>query len=213
VRNARIVVVDDEVGTRAAITASWLVQLGWGEVHALAVRQTGDGRVSGPDQLPLVHQPPAGETVTPAALKGELDAGAVAVIDLETSLVYAAGHIPGAKFAVRTKLDVARDLKDDAPIVLTSSDGILAAFAAEELAATAGRPVRVLAGGTNAWRKAGFALESGETALLHTTDDVWRSPYQQSGDRLAAFQAYLDWEVGLLDQIRRDPTVSFKVLP
>jgi rhodanese-related sulfurtransferase len=212
-RNARIVVVDDEVGVRAAITASWLVQLGWGEVHALAVRQTGDGRVRGPDRPPLLRQPPAVDAVTPAALKAELDAGAVTVIDLDTSLLYAAGHIPGAKFAVRARLDAARDFKESVSVVLTSSDGILAAFAAAELTASAGRPVRVLAGGTSAWRAAGLALESGETVLLHATDDVWRSPYQQAGDRIAAFQAYLGWEVGLLDQIRRDPTVSFKVVP
>jgi rhodanese-related sulfurtransferase len=212
-RNARIVVVDDELGARAAITASWLVQLGWDEVHALAVRQTGDGRLTGPDQPPLLCEPPAVELVTPDALKAELDAGAVRVIDLDTSLAYAAGHIPGARFAVRANLDGTRDFKDDASVVLTSSDGTLAAFAAAELAARAGRPFRALAGGTNGWRASGLPLETGETTLIHQTDDVWRSPYQQAGDRLAAFQAYLDWEVGLLEQIRRDPTVSFKVFP
>lgn len=212
-RNARIVVVDDEVGVRAAITASWLVQLGWGEVHALAIRQTGEGRLAGPDHPPLLRAPPAAETITPAALKAELDTGAVTVIDLDTSLGYAAGHIPGAKFAIRARLDASRDLDDQSAIVLTSADGVLAAFAAAELAPQLGRPVRVLAGGTQAWRAAGLPLEAGETALIHDADDVWRSPYQQSGDRLAAFKAYLDWEVGLLAQIERDPDLSFKVYP
>ncbi|WP_316233666.1 rhodanese-like domain-containing protein [Bradyrhizobium sp. SZCCHNPS2010] len=212
-RNARIVVVDDEVGVRAAITASWLVQLGWGEVHALAVRQTGEGRLTGPDRPPLLRAPPSVETIAPAALKAELDAGAVTVIDLDTSLAYAAGHVPGAKFAVRARLDTSHDIDEGSAIVLTSSDGVLAAFAAAELAPRAGRPLRVLAGGTQAWRAAGLPLETGETALIHEADDVWRSPYQQSGDRLAAFKAYLDWEVGLLAQIERDPDLSFKVFP
>ncbi|MGJ5202821.1 rhodanese-like domain-containing protein [Bradyrhizobium sp. HKCCYLR20261] len=212
-RNARIVVVDDQVGVRAAITASWLVQLGWGEVHALAVRQTGEGRLTRPDQPPLLRAPPAVETIAPAALKAELDTGAVTVIDLDTSLVYAASHIPGARFAIRARLDASRDLGDHSAIVLTSADGVLAAFAAAELAPQIGRPVRVLAGGTQAWRAAGLPLETGETALIHEADDVWRSPYQQSGDRLAAFKAYLDWEVGLLAQIERDPDLSFKVFP
>jgi len=210
-RNARIVVVDDEVGVRAAITASWLVQLGVGEVHALALRQTGEGRLKGPDRPPLLRDPPAVETVSPEALKAALEAGAVTVIDLDTSLAYAAGHIPGAKFAVRARLDLARDVKGDTSIVLTSSDGIVAAFAGAEPTASAARSIRVLAGGTNAWRASGLPLETGETALIHPTDDVWRTPYQQAGDRLAAFQAYLDWEIGLIAQIRRDPTVSFKV--
>ncbi|WP_315777358.1 MULTISPECIES: rhodanese-like domain-containing protein [unclassified Bradyrhizobium] len=212
-RNARIVVVDDEVGVRAAITASWLVQLGWGEVHALAVWQTGEGRLAGPDRPPLLRAPPSVETIAPAALKHELDAGAVTVIDLDTSLAYASGHIPGARFAVRARLDVSRDIEGGSAIVLTSADGILAAFAAAELAPRTGRSVRVLAGGTQAWRAAGLPLETGETALIHDADDVWRSPYQKSGDRLAAFKAYLDWEIGLLAQIERDPDLSFKVFP
>lgn len=210
-RNARIVVVDDEIGVRAAITASWLVQLGWGEVYALATRQAGEGRQTGPDRPPLLRHPPEVETLSPAALKAELDRGRVTVLDLDTSLSYAKGHIPGANFAVRAKLGSARDFSGDTSVVLTSSDGVLAAFAAPELAASAWRPVQVLAGGTGAWREQGLPLEIGETALLHSTDDVWRSPYQQSGDRLAAFQAYLDWEIGLIEQLRRDPTVSFKV--
>ncbi|MDR3376619.1 MAG: rhodanese-like domain-containing protein [Ancalomicrobiaceae bacterium] len=211
-RHSRIVVVDDEVGARAAITASWLVQLGWGEVFALAVRQTGEGRVTGPERAPLIQASPTAETITPDALQAELDAGGVTVIDLDTSLAYAAGHIPGATFAIRARIDVERDGLAGKSVVMTSSDGVAAAFAAADFAKS-GLSVRVLDGGTHAWQRAGLPLETGETSVLHAADDVWRTPYQQKGDRLAAFRTYLDWEVALLAQIGRDPTVSFKVFP
>ncbi|MFG1287742.1 rhodanese-like domain-containing protein [Xanthobacter versatilis] len=60
---------------------------------------------------------------------------------------------------------------------------------------------------------AGLPLEAGDTGLLHTADDVRRSPYQQVGDRHAAFRRYLDWEIALSRQIDRDDTVAFKLLP
>ncbi|MFG1181942.1 rhodanese-like domain-containing protein [Xanthobacter versatilis] len=40
-----------------------------------------------------------------------------------------------------------------------------------------------------------------------------RSPYQQVGDRHAAFRRYLDWEIDLIRQIDRDDTVAFKIFP
>jgi 3-mercaptopyruvate sulfurtransferase SseA len=67
----------------------------------------------------------------------------------------------------------------------------------------------VLAGGTNAWQAAGYEVETGETALHDLPEDTWPSPYR-SKDRFAAFQKYLDWEIGLVAQLERDRTVSFK---
>jgi hypothetical protein len=73
--------------------------------------------------------------------------------------------------------------------------------------------VVLLAGGTRAWLAANLPFETGPSNLLHKADDVWRSPYQLGGDRLAGFRAYLDWEVALLDQIGRDPAVNFATFP
>lgn len=209
VRNGRTVVIDDADGVRAAITASWLVQLGWGEVNAY--RLPASGLATGPAQAALAAPVPEVETVSPQQLKALLEGGGATLIDLADSLTYEAGHVPGALFAVRSRLAEGLDRLPATAIVLTSPDGALAAYAAPELSALLGHDVRTLAGGTAAWRETGFDLVQGATALHHAADDVWRSPYQRDGDRLAAFKAYLDWEVALLKQIERDEHARFTV--
>ena len=61
-------------------------------------------------------------------------------------------------------------------LVLTSRDGVLARLAAPELAAATVRPVRVLAGGTDAWRAAGQPLASGDEHMADAPIDVVISP-------------------------------------
>ena len=43
-----------------------------------------------------------------------------------------------------------------------------------------------------------------------TRDDVWYKPYDDSADYLKHARDYLDWEVALVDQIKRDPTIRFR---
>lgn len=214
IRNARIVVIDDETAVRAAITASWLIQLGWGEVHAYAGARAHAAPVAGPDIPPLLVSPPDVPAISPADLAKLLKDGRTVVIDLDTSLAYEAGHVPGAWFAVRSRLpDGLSRLPAHDQIVVTSADGVAAAYAVPEIAQAADKPVRLLAGGTHAWRAANLPVGVGPASLLHKADDVWRSPYQLGGDRLAGFRAYLDWEVALLEQIGRDPAVRFATFP
>lgn len=218
VRNARVVVVDDESGVRAAITASWLTQLGWAQVFAHATRQTGEGRVQGTEPVLAWPPVPPADKIDAQALSEQLREGRSVVIDLANSLAHECGHIPGARFAVRSRLVIGQlgdILSPGQTLVLTSPDGVLARFAAQDIGAQAREtqatvPVKVLAGGTASWKAAGLPLETGLTAALHAADDVWRSPYQVE-DRLAAFREYLDWEVKLLEQVRRDATVNFRV--
>lgn len=209
-RNARIVLVDDADGVRAAITASWLIQLGIGEVFVTTLDPQAPGLARGPDQPALLGPLPTVPRLTPDRLRQLLEQDAVVVLDLDTSLAYGRGHVPGAHFAVRSRLPQGIADLPPRPLVLTSADGRLAALAVADLAG-AGREVWVLDGGTQAWVAAGLPLEGGLLRPLHATDDVWRSPYQEDGDRHAAFQRYLDWEVDLLRQIEADDTVSFKL--
>ncbi|MBT8334341.1 MAG: hypothetical protein KJP19_07895, partial [Deltaproteobacteria bacterium] len=67
-----------------------------------------------------------------------------------------------------------------------------------------------LQGGTHAWSDRGFHLEKGMTNSLSKRDDVWYRPYERENDSEKEMQAYLTWEVGLLDQIAREGTVSFQ---
>src|SRR5712671_3775190 len=125
-RNPRIVLVDDD-GVRAAMTGSWLVQMGWPEVYVLdgglAGRQLVQGTVAA--TIPEVEAADV-VTLTPVELKALLDRGEAAVIDLAPSIAYEAGHVPGAWFAVRARLPHSLDRMSQRPVlVLTSPDGRL----------------------------------------------------------------------------------------
>jgi rhodanese-related sulfurtransferase/predicted metal-dependent enzyme (double-stranded beta helix superfamily) len=204
-RNARIVLADDD-GARATLTAAWLIQMGFREVYVLT------GALSGPletgEERPrLADLPPNVNFLSADELAASLDENGVMLLDLGSSRNYLHGHIPGAEWTLRSRL---RELlPPPKPVVLTSEDGILAAFAAADLC-DAGLPARALEGGTAAWAKAGRPIAAGPTAMLHPPIDVWISPNKQA-DPLEAMQAYIDWELELPDQIRRDATAGFRV--
>ena len=210
-RNARIVLIDDH-GVRATMTASWLIQMGWPDVYVVE-----NALESGPlykgeppaEVLGLAHIRP--DFMTPHELEQAIAAGHAAVVDFDTSLRYRDAHIPGAWLAIRANL--AANLEQVPPaklLVLTSADGILAQLAAPEAAQCTHVPVKVLQGGTAAWRSAGLPLESGMTRLADQTEDVWYRPYDRTANVEEAMKDYLTWEVNLVKQIERDDDVAFR---
>ncbi len=70
--------------------------------------------------------------------------------------------------------------------------------------------VRVLAGGNAAWFAADAPTESGIERTTTTLDDVWYKPYDHAQGYEQHARAYLTWEVGLVEQIKREPTVRFR---
>jgi 3-mercaptopyruvate sulfurtransferase SseA len=78
--------------------------------------------------------------------------------------------------------------------------------------AVANADVRVLDGGTDAWRAFGRPLVKDRTM---PPDDACIDTYLRAYDRNSgveqAMQAYLTWEIELANQIRRDDTVAFGV--
>jgi rhodanese-related sulfurtransferase/predicted metal-dependent enzyme (double-stranded beta helix superfamily) len=209
VRNARIVLVDAD-GVRATMTASWLLQMGWTEVYVLDHATPAGALVQGggaPTALGLDGAKL--DEIEAPALKGLLDAGAATVIDLATSLEYRDAHIPGAHFAVRSRLRDGLARIDAAKrYVFTSPDGTLARLAALDAAALTGAPVQVLAGGTASWKAAGFPLESG--GLVSGSDDVYYKPYDHRAQIEQAMLDYLDWEVALVEQVKRETYLAFR---
>jgi rhodanese-related sulfurtransferase len=202
---ARIVLVDD-AEVRAAMTGSWLRQMGWKDVFVLA--EAGSEKGS-PKPAILDGETQAGSTIDCAALDALLSRNAATVIDLAPSRDYLAGHIPGAWFAIRTRLERAlTKIPLGETLVLTSEDGALARLAASEAKALVGIPVRVLAGGNAAWRAAGYALST-QPHMADEAVDQWRKPYERSGDAKAAMNEYLAWEIDLLPRIARDGTLKF----
>jgi len=214
-RNARIVVVDDD-GVRATMTASWLRQLGWVDCVVL---EGGVGSAGLQQGLAPRKQPAASQTTSPTISVSELaerladEQPRLAVLDLGTSIKYRRkGHIPGAFWGVRSRLDQAKAAMDPIEtLILTSSDGRLAKLAVAD-AKVHWPNVRVLAlaGGTRAWRHAGHQLEPGFTAPTTEANDVWYKPYDHSAAVAKQhMRDYLTWEVALVEQLDRDPTVSF----
>src|SRR6185437_4186158 len=102
--NARVVLVDDN-GVRATMTASWLKQMGWTDVAVLVADPSTAEWRSGPDMPRVLGlDAAAAPTIDPADLRDRLAAGNTVVIDLDTSRRYGQGHIPGAWFAIRSRL-------------------------------------------------------------------------------------------------------------
>jgi rhodanese-related sulfurtransferase len=149
--NAHVMLVDDN-GVRATMTASWLKQMGWTDVAVLVADPSGGDWESGPDMPHVLGlEEAAVATIEPADLRDRLAAGNTVVIDLDTSRRYGQGHIPGAWFAIRSRLaDDLGKLPKAETIVLTSPDGALARLAAADLAGSESVPVMVLAGGIEA---------------------------------------------------------------
>jgi len=202
---ARIVLVDD-AEVRAAMTGSWLRQMGWQDVAVLVET----GSETGWPQPPMLETAvPSGSEIDSASLKELLSRNAATVVDLSLSRDYLKGHIPGAWFAIRTRLEPAlKKIPVSGTLVLTSEDGVLARLAVAEAAALIRAPVRALTGGNAAWQAAGLGFSS-EARMADEAVDQWRKPYERSGDVRAAMKEYLAWEVDLLPRIARDGSLSF----
>ena len=192
VRNARVVLIDPE-RVRAVMTASWLNQMGWPDVHVLESEE-GLPRESGPRR-------PAAFTPWPSVREPE-----GALLDLSTSLRFRRRHIPGAWWGVRSRLADAASKISAENLTLTSEDGVLAHLAAPE-ASRLWKNVRVLEGGNAAWKG---EWEAGVERATTATDDVWYKPYDHGSDYEKHAREYLSWEVTLVDQLKREPAVRFK---
>ncbi len=202
-RNARIVLVDSD-GVRAPMTASWLAQMGWRDVYFWRDAMVGAKLVEGPAPERVLGLG-EGQSISPRDLKELVDGSRVEVVDLAASLAYRRGHVPGAAFAIRSRLAQSLPKLDGGrPLVLTSPDGVLARLAAPEAAASCSGTVSVLDGGTAAWSAAGLALEPGATRMLDDTDDVYYLPYDHADRVEQAMRDYLTWEVALVGQLERE---------
>ena len=209
--NARLVLVDDD-GVRATMTASWLIQLGWSEVCVLEGGLAGE--LANGVETPKIPGLGCAESVSPGELQALLQQREVVVVDIASSLAYRDCHVPGAWFAVRSRFETSLARLPRAPlVVIASPDGLLADLAAAEAQAVIEAPVKVLAGGTDAWRGAGLPLEEGHTNMLDDNDDAWYRPYDNDEAVEQAMREYLTWEVALTEQIARDDTIHFPEFP
>ncbi|TWI64153.1 rhodanese-related sulfurtransferase [Bradyrhizobium huanghuaihaiense] len=130
--------------------------------------------------------------------------------DVRDAAEYAAGHLPGFRHYPGGQLvqetDMAAPVRG-ARIVLTDDKSVRADMTASWLAQM-GWEVYVLEGGYDG------ALDVGPPLVLPKPDPAhrYRRPYEGTDVAQAAMQAYLDWEYGLVEQLRLDGTHGFYVI-
>jgi rhodanese-related sulfurtransferase len=165
------------------------------EANARDVAYRAGVRRLGPDELAAL-QAPANRTLYR--------------FDVRDVAEYAAGHIRGFRHYAGGQLvqeiDMAAPVRG-ARIVLSDDRSVRADMTASWLAQM-GWEAYVLDGGYDG------ALESTPPVVWPRPDPAhrYRRPYEGTHGDTAAMQAYLDWEYGLVEQLRRDATHGFFVI-
>ncbi|MFK4441767.1 rhodanese-related sulfurtransferase [Caballeronia udeis] len=192
---SRVVLTDDD-GVRARMTATWLNQLGYLDVHVLD-DEPAVILESGPEPLRVLGSGARVNWIEADQLALALSGKAAQVIDIDSSLAFRRTHVQGARFiAVSALPDLLDQHVDPAtPLVLTSEDGVLAGLVANQIRSRV-PGVAALLGGTRRWLALGLPSGSGDAGNLTGSDDAWYSPYHAAPDQVAAqMNAYLAWEL------------------
>jgi rhodanese-related sulfurtransferase len=130
--------------------------------------------------------------------------------DVRSEEEYTAGHLAGFRHypggQLVQEIDMAAPVRG-ARIVLTDDRSIRSDMTASWLAQM-GWETYVLVGGYDG------ALERGPPVVIPKPDPShrYRRPYEGTDVQESAMQAYLDWEYGLVEQLRRDATHGFFVI-
>lgn len=130
--------------------------------------------------------------------------------DVRAEEEYTAGHLAGFRHypggQLVQEIDMAAPVRG-ARIVLSDNLRVRADMTASWLAQM-GWEVYVLVGGYDG------ALEVGPPLVIPKPDPAhrYRRPYEGTDVKESAMQAYLDWEYGLVEQLRRDGTHGFFVI-
>jgi rhodanese-related sulfurtransferase len=206
VRHARVVLFDDD-GIRAPVTASWLRQLG----HAVWVLEGGlrsglvleSSAVADPEPLPAISA---------AALADRLARGEATVVDLRPSAAWLDAHIPDSVWTTRPRL-ASTLARKAGRVTFIADDPRLAAWAVADLPNRDGHEFSMLEGGFGAWREWGGreVSDAGALAPAERIDFLFFTHDRHAGNKAAARQ-YLQWEVDLLTQLDADERGAFRPL-
>jgi rhodanese-related sulfurtransferase len=193
VRNARIVLSCDN-GLRSATTAIWLTGMGH-KIWILTDADMSDTVDTTPENVRVV------QTIESADLKTYIDNGAK-VLDASTGLNYRAGHIKGATWVTRARINY-EELGNPEHWVLTGSCRMLMGGIARDIEAVTGKKLKGAVKGSVAdWRELGLDIE--ETPNRPTEEeciDYLFFVHDRHDGNLDAARRYLEWEVGLLAQL------------
>jgi rhodanese-related sulfurtransferase len=209
-RGARLVLVDD-TGTRAIMTAHWLKQMGW-DVQILdhvlqgVALETGTG-ITAESALPAMP-------VIEAAEAARWLAQGAAALSIEASSAFRKAHPQGAVWGIRSRFDrlPAAVLKADR-IVIFGDDEASAALAAVDLAELTSAQLALVCGGTQSWAHKGLPVVASpdDPPDAQCIDYLFWNHDRHAGNR-DAMRAYLHWETELPAQIAADGLTGFRVV-
>jgi rhodanese-related sulfurtransferase len=206
VRAAHAVFCCDDL-VRGAVTASWFRQMGFPHVSVVegsvnTWRQRGLPLATGAEKVTpfgVADAQAAVPALTPAELADHLAATETRpiVLYVDTSALFARGHVPGARWVSRSWLELqVGGLAPDRErlVVVTDPDGRGAALAARTLLDLGYQRVAFLGGGMRAWQAAGQPVEEGLSGVMLPPDDVLLAGPDRS---VAEAVEYLRWETAL----------------
>ncbi len=212
VKGARLLLVDDD-GVRAAMTAQWLRQLG----HEACVLSGGLKAAMG---LPRPAAAPTFKAADVAAvgakvLRAEMEGDqrqAADIIDVRSSTAFRAGHIAGAVWSIRPRLAEALPTDRMRLIVFAGDASGAARLAAADATENGYGNIRLLDDGPSAWAAAGLDIVATPQVPADTASiDFLFFVHDRHDGNADAARRYLAWEVGLLDQLDADERGVFKV--
>jgi rhodanese-related sulfurtransferase len=128
------------------------------------------------------------------------------VLDVRGSGEFGMGHLPGARWLARGKLELAMAamVPDRAtPVVTVCDTGRRSALAAATLRALGYDAARYLAGGVPAWQSAGLPVEEGlegaDVSVAEAQGDFGHTLWSGAMQRTRAdMENYLTWEENLV---------------
>ena len=219
VKGARLVLIDDD-GVRAPMVAQWLAQLGhetWvldgGAEAATGLRQT-QRPVPGLEVLPAV----SATAVVEAMRRG------VPLLDLRASAAYRAGHVAGARWSIRPRLDGVKPGAANSGSGSGSGSGSISeilvagprdevAVAARDLVEAGWTSVRHLDGGPVEWTAAGLDVVTSPADPPDSERiDFLFFVHDRHDGNAAAARRYLEWETGLLAQLDEQERSVFRIV-
>ena len=192
VRNARIILSCDN-GLRSASTAIWLIGMG----HSVWLLEADTPM----DAVTTMAAKENISTLDAEQLKKRVDAGAK-VIDVSKGLDYRAGHIEGAHWVTRARLDVGTMGDLDDLVVVGQSPDLIEGIIAEFKVVTGSAPGDIHVGNPEQWQNAGLNLvETPDNPNENDCIDHLFFVHDRHDGNLDAARRYLEWETGLLDQL------------
>jgi rhodanese-related sulfurtransferase len=206
VRGGRILLLDDDA-IRAPMAANWLCQLG----HEAIVIEGGVAAARAAGLAPVRHAVTTGAGPDIGTVKAaRLNPRDVQLVDLRPSMEYREAHIESARFGIRPRL-AGLGLDTSRPVVLSGERAVVE-LAAKDLTAAGHRDIHRLEGDVADWRAAGLEIVSSEDdpADAECIDFLFFTSERHNGNEAASRQ-YLEWEIGLVDQLDDQERGSFRI--